>query len=108
MQHQDANAKLTEKVDRIIAELVIEKRHLIKAYNYYNGILDSRQFKYLEDNFGIGNPTSIEFIPLIKKHVDALVGEYLETPILATVSCKDKATISKMSKERQHKVGKAL
>jgi hypothetical protein len=38
---------------------------------------------------------------LIRKHIDALVGEYLGTPILPRVSCKDSDTISKINREKQ-------
>ena len=61
---------LIEKIDKAVNELVFNKWKLQKAYNYYNGKRDAEQFRYLEENFGIGNPTSIEFTPLIKKHVD--------------------------------------
>ena len=69
--------ELIEKTDSAISELVYDKVKLQKAYNYYNGFRDAEQFKYLEENFGIGNPTAVEFTPLIRKHVDALIGEYL-------------------------------
>ena len=69
--------ELIDKTDKAITELVYPKYDLQKAYNYYNGVRDEEQFRYLEENFGIGNPTSLQFTPLIKKHVDALVGEYL-------------------------------
>ena len=78
-----------EKADMAIAELVYDKIHLVKAYNYYSGIRDNNQFKHLEQNYGIGNPTNITFTPLIRKHIDALVGEYLTLPINPGVSCKD-------------------
>lgn len=93
--------KLIEETNRIIAELVYPKYDLQKAYNYYNGKRDAEQYKYLEDNFGIGNPTAVEFIPLIKKHIDALIGEYLGAPIIPKVSCKDSATITKMYREKE-------
>lgn len=93
--------ELIDKTDETIAELVYDKFELQKAYNYYNGKRDPEQFKYLEENFGIGSPTSVEFTPLLKKHVDALVGEYLGTPILPKVSCKDSATISNITREKQ-------
>ena len=48
---------IIEQVDKAINELVHHKFRLQKAYNYYNGRRDSEQFRYLEDNFGIGNPT---------------------------------------------------
>jgi hypothetical protein len=54
----------------------------------------------LEDNFGIGNPTSLEFTPLIKKHIDALIGEYLGTPIIHKVYCKDPETLTNIEREK--------
>ena len=90
-----------EKADKAISELVYDKWELQKAYNYYNGKRDAAQYRYLEENFGIGNPTSVEFIPLIRKHIDALVGEYLGHPIIPKVTCKDDETISKITREKQ-------
>lgn len=98
------NEELIELVDKAINELVFPKYQLKKAYNYYNGIRDPEQYRYLEENFGIGSPTSVEFIPLIKKHVDALVGEYLETPILPKITCKDSKTISNIERDKQLKI----
>ncbi len=93
--------ELIDKTNETISELVYNKTRLQKAYNYYNGKRDKEQFRFLEENFGIGSPTSVEFTPLLKKHVDALVGEFLGTPILPKVSCKDEATISNMNREKQ-------
>ena len=98
------NDELIEKTDKAITELVYPKWDLQKAYNYYNGIRDEEQFRYLEDNFGIGNPTSIEFTPLIKKHIDALIGEYLGTPILPKVYCKDQETLNNIDRDKQLKI----
>lgn len=96
--------ELVLKTDRAINELVYDKTNLKKAYNYYNCKRDKEQFKYLEENFGIGQPTSVEFIPLVKKHVDALIGEYLDVPILPKVSCKDTKTINNIYREKQIKI----
>lgn len=93
--------ELISFTNKTISELVYPKTTLQKAYNYYNGKRDDDQFKYLEDNYGIGNPTSIKFIPLIRKHIDALVGEYLGTPITPKVTCKDSDTISQITREKQ-------
>ena len=95
---------LVSKTDLAISELVYDKTKLQKAYNYYNCKRDKEQFKYLEDNYGIGQPTSVEFIPLIKKHIDALVGEYLDIPILPKISCKDEETINNIFREKQLKI----
>ena len=55
--------ELVSKTDLAIAELVYEKTAIKKAYNYYNCKRDKEQFKYLEENYGIGQPTAVEFIP---------------------------------------------
>ena len=102
------NQELIDKTDSAISELVYDKYELQKAYNYYNGKRDAEQFRYLEENFGIGSPTSVEFTPLLKKHVDALVGEYLGTPILPKVSCKDSDTISSITREKQLQITKGV
>ena len=100
--------ELIDYTNKTIAELVYPKWDLQKAYNYYNGKMDADQYRYLEENYGIGNPTSVEFIPLIKKHVDALVGEYLGTPILPKVTCKDSATLSKITREKELTITKEI
>lgn len=97
-----------DHINRAINELVIPKIKLQKYYNYYNGKRDVEQFRYLEENYGIGNPTSLEFTPLIKKHVDALIGEYLGTPLLPKVSCKDRDTLSKIHDEKEKEINNQL
>lgn len=96
--------ELVAKTDKAINELVYDKEDLKKAYNYYNCKRDKEQFKYLEENYGIGQPTQVEFIPLIKKHVDALVGESLDLPILHKISCKDTNTINNIFRDKQLKI----
>lgn len=98
------NEELIDRTDKAITELVYPKWDLQKAYNYYNGVRDAEQFRYLEENFGIGNPTSLEFTPLIKKHVDALIGEYLGTPIIPKVYCKDSKTLNNIYRDKQLKI----
>lgn len=96
--------KEIENIDRCISELIYQKTALRKAYNYYHGVRDAEQFQYLEDNFGIGVPTSISFTPLMKKHIDVLIGEYLELEPEMTVTCKDDETISKIQRDKQLKI----
>ena len=88
-------------INRAINELVYDKTQLIKAYNYYHGKRDPEQFRHLEENYGLGTPTSVEFVPLVRKHVDVLVGEYLSTPLLPKISCKDKTTLSSIHRDKQ-------
>lgn len=107
------NKKLTEKeiieyIDKTISELVYEKTSIIKAYNYYHGKRDPEQFRHLEENYGIGTPTSVEFIPLVKKHIDVLIGEYLSLPLLPKISCKDKKTLSNIFRDKQLKINELV
>lgn len=100
--------ELIEKTNAAITELVYPKYELKKAYNYYHGKMDADQFRYLEENYGIGNPTSVEFIPLIRKHIDALVGEYLSMPIIPKVSCKDQDTLTQIYREKELTMNKEV
>ena len=100
--------ELIEKADIAISELVYDKVHLMKAYNYYAGIRDKMQFRHLEENYGIGSPASVTFTPLIRKHIDALVGEFLTLPIQPKISCKDSKTMSNIFREKQLAISKGI
>lgn len=99
--------KEIEKINKCINELVYDKVQLRKAYNYYHCTRDAEQFKHIEDNYGIGTPTSVGFTPLIKKHVDVLVGEYLELDPDLQITCKDDKTISDIMRDKQLKIHEA-
>lgn len=99
---------LIEQTDLAISELVFDKLSLIKAYNYYSGVRDKDQFNHLESNYGLGNPTSITFIPLIRKHIDSLIGEFLSLPISPKISCKDKGTLSNIFRDKQLEIVKGI
>lgn len=100
--------KEIEKIRSCIDELVYEKTALRKAYNYYHCKRDPEQFRHIEENYGLGTPTSVGFTPLIKKHIDVLVGEYLELDHDLQVSCKDEHTISDIMRAKQLKITEAL
>jgi hypothetical protein len=97
---------LIDWCDYVIGELVREKKDLIKAYNYFNGVRDHYQYEHLEKNFGIGNPTSIGFTPLTKKHIEAIVGEYLSTKPQPKISCKDQRTLTNIHRDKQLEIAK--
>jgi len=99
-EYSEEDQLLISTIDKAITELVYEKIKLIKAYHYYHGKRDPEQFRHLEENYGIGTPTSVQFVPLVRKHVDVLVGEYLTIPVLPKVSCKDENTLSKINQDR--------
>ena len=107
-QNKSKNDDIMIKIDKAINELVYEKTSLIKAYNYYHGKRDPEQFRHLEENYGIGTPTSVEFIPLVRKHIDVLIGEYISTPISPKISCKDKKTLSNIHRDKQDKINQEV
>lgn len=100
--------KEIEKINKCINDLIYDKVQLKKAYNYYHCIRDVEQFRHLEENYGIGTPTSVTFTPLIKKHIDVLVGEYLELDPDLQVSCKDEKTVSDIMRDKQLKIHEAV
>lgn len=100
--------KEIEKIKDAINNLVYEKTALRKAYQYYHGYRDAEQFKHLEDNYGIGTPTSVSFTPLIKKHIDVLVGEYMGINQDLKITCKDEGTISNIMREKQLQIDKEV
>lgn len=93
--------KEIKQIDKAIADLVYPKNELKKAYNYYHSKRDADQFKYLEDNFGIGTPTGVEFNPLVRPHIDRLIGEYLSINPDVKITCKDSDTISNIMRDKQ-------
>lgn len=93
-----------KKINDAIGNLVYDKVAMRKAYGYYHCHRDADQFKHLEENYGIGTPTSVSFTPLIKKHIDVLVGEYLGLNQDLKVSCKDEKTVSNIMREKQLKI----
>lgn len=99
---------LVEMTDSTISELVHEKKDLYKAYNYYHGVRDKYQYEHLEKNYNIGNPTSIQFVPLIRKHVDAIIGEFLTTEIRPKISCKDKKTLTNILRDKQLEIASKI
>ena len=66
-----------KQIDKAISELIYPKIALQKAYNYYHSRRDADQFRHIEENYGIGVPTGITFNPLVRPHIDRLIGEYL-------------------------------
>ena len=100
--------KEIKQIDLAINELVYPKTQLQKAYNYYHGIRDADQFKHIEENYGIGVPTSITFNPLVRPHIDRLVGEYISLNPELKITCKDQDTVSNIMRDKQLKISKAL
>lgn len=101
MEKTKEQKRLIEITNSIIGDLVKPNSKIIKAYNYYEGVRNKEQFAYLEDNYGIGSPTSLTFTPIGRNHLNVLVGEYLNIPIKPRVTCKDEKTLTSIMREKQ-------
>jgi len=87
-------------MDFYIGRLVHDKPEIRKIRKYYNGSRSNKDYAFLEDNNGIGNPASLRFTPLLKSRIDILVGILLSQELEAQVFAIDKDTITKEMKER--------
>ena len=103
-KEKNSNDYLKKMADNICNTLVYDKDYIRKAYNCYNGKMDKDQYRFIEENYGIGSPTSVEFIPLIRRHIDRLIGEHLSNKIKPKVTCKDSDTLTNIFKEKQRKI----
>ena len=102
------NKKEIEKINKIIGQLVYDKVAVRKAYNYYHARRDADQFKHLEENYGIGTPTSVTFTPLTRKHIDVLVGEYLGLNPELKIACKDPETLTNILRDKQTAINQGV
>ena len=93
--------KEIQQIDAAIGELVYDKAALRMAYNYYHAKRDANQFKHIEENYGIGVPTEVTFNPLVRPHIDRLVGEYLGLNQDLRTTCKDVETLNNILREKQ-------
>ena len=100
--------KEIKQIDSAISELVYEKSALQMAYNYYHAKRDVNQFKHLEENYGIGVPTEVTFNPLVRPHIDRLVGEYLGLNQDLNITCKDDSTLHNIMRDKQLAITSAI
>lgn len=99
---------LVANIDYNIATLVYEKHDLIKAYNYYNGVRGKEQFKALEEYYGITSPTLVEFTPLIRRDLDALIGHSIRQVPNFKITCKDGKSIDLIAYERNREIAERV
>ncbi|MCK5788259.1 MAG: hypothetical protein KAH32_04645 [Chlamydiia bacterium] len=87
--------------DYWIGKLVINKEHIPLCRKYYSGVRDTAEYEYLNDNYGIGNAIDIQFTPIIKPRIDALVGLFLSESFSYRVSVTDDITIDLEEEEKK-------
>lgn len=91
---------LIGNVDAAILQLVRSKRELRKYRDLYEGFRDPQEYAYLEENFGIGNPTRVKMIPIIRNRVQVLLGQHLQNPIKKRITCTDQQSIASLEQEK--------
>ena len=106
-RNKNSEEYIIETAESILNEIVKPKYSMRRQYEYYYGIRNAEQYRYLEENFGVGNPTSVGFTPLIKNHVDYLAGQYVSSEPQAKVVCKDKNTIRLIENEKNDAINQA-
>jgi len=94
---------LKDNIDYWIANLVRERPQISTYRNYYNGVRNEKEFEYLTENFGIGTPSSVNFTPLIKPRIDALLSTIEDENYNYTVTCVDDKTIDIIQEEKKFK-----
>lgn len=94
---------LKDNIDYWIANLVRERRYIGTLRNYYSGVRSEDEFRHMTENFGIGTPSSLNFTPLIKPRVDALLSQIEDEAFTYRVSCTDDKTIDVIQEEKKKK-----
>lgn len=94
---------LKDNIDYWIANLVREKAWIKTFRNYYSGVRDKAEFQHLTDNFGIGSPSSLNFTPLIKPRIDALLSQVESETFTYMATCIDDKTIDIIAEEKKSK-----
>ena len=107
-KQKEQEDNLIDEFDRLISHLVYRKEHLKRAYDYYNGEYSEERFQYLKDVYGTQTPTAVDFIPLVRTHIDKLIGEFLEDEINPGVTCKDAETLSNINAEKKAKINQEV
>lgn len=100
---------LKTNANSIITQLVTqEKRELILAYNMYNLKRDKREFAWLTENYGVGNPKDVPFYPLIKTQIQYLIGKFLENDIPYQPTCNNKEALDYIEQTKKNELVKKV
>ena len=87
-------------IDDLVNEKSARREKMITMRYFYHGIRDEREYAYLTENFGIGNPGSIKFIPIVRNRIEALIGLMALASFDYQVSVLDEASLKYMADER--------
>jgi len=107
-KQKNSSNYLEGMADYWIGKLVVNKEHIPLCRKYYSGVRDTSEYDYLNDNYGIGNAVDIQFTPIIKPRIDALVGLFLSESFSYRVSVTDEPTIDLESEQKKEHILKSI
>lgn len=106
-----SSAKTKEKEEYYIAQsmyiignLVRNKRHYQTAYNYYNGIFRPEDYTTFTNNYNVGTPCDVKFIPLMRKYIQFLLGVSQSRDVKFKVSFNSQSLIDRNVEEKKNKM----
>lgn len=104
--HVSENDKLKDEylignIKKAVFDLVHNKDTEETARDFFNGIRDDREFSYLVENYGVGNPVEVPFIPLMNKRINALIGKQLQNDLDYKVLCENPTALDTKMKEKR-------
>lgn len=97
---------LVAATDDIIQTLVnrnedsMKRRKMQRMRDFYEGYRNQEEFQFLEDNYGVGTPTELKFIPIVRNRIDVLIGILSTTTFDFQINVIDNETIDLMLQER--------
>ena len=80
------------------------KESLQQLYEYYNGVIDEADYKYVLQPYGKSRsnfPSQMRNYPIIKPIVDLLLGEKSKRPLNFTVTVQNADTVSAKEQAKQ-------
>jgi len=89
---------LMANIDYTINTLVHPRQDLKDANDIYNGTHNLKHLEYLKQHYGMQSPADVRFIPLIRKHIQVLVGQQSTNPLNFKVTCGDPDSILSIKK----------
>jgi len=95
---------LMANMDNAISYLVYDKQHERRWYNLHNGIRDVRELQHLTDNYGVGVPTKIPFVPIMRKRINAIANKTLQSELDFHVTSANERAIDYKLEERRVKM----
>src|ERR1035437_5001715 len=95
---------LVSYTDTLIARLVVEsgdrRKKMFKMRDMFEGVRDPLEYKYLEDNYGIGNPGKLEYTNIIRNRINVLIGLLSTASFDYRLSVMDHESIDFMMQEK--------